>query len=664
MALSFAGSRSARLQPAEKKRPSPLHSTSGWESRIFISHLVPDLPSPVTKNTGVPLSEGTGTPASLRAGASFLPTSLRCHALPSRRTTAYSATCDGMSSLAWCAVMWFPREQNSPGHPSSKPPAHPVTVLPVEVLLVTEPDQELPGLLFEDAPVLLREVVLPVPGYAFAVERRRIFFALAPAARELLEAGGLHALAGDLLVRISPQELEQPPDLTDRLREEVLVAYLVVVLAEERRISHRPAHGRTPAPRYLRHVFADEDALPGGPERIGALTVGFALCDLLARELAASPLIGRVVPLVVYRGYRHIPAVPDYVHDPRIRADGGDLLYDAGGGKWALVPDYPLPGLLQFLPHEVVDGVGHYVFEVRVLLPKGPRVVAQPPLELFRTGEGTVQGVGRALAEELALAPAEYLRVRIEQSHQPGSPRLRTSYQEELGYGLARRAGLRRVAPRQGRHWLRRSLRTRISALRRSRAPVSIAGEAHLEVEESLYVPRYFEGGAVLEDRHPAFLLSRDVSISTYDALIKVRILLDRWALLGSGRRNVPLAHLDRLSPVVVCRFEKPLGGAGETLVVYSDEGFCRVYRETLASWEELRRRSRRGRGCYERGFHRDNLPGVRRQDLPRRVARLRGADPPLAQRAVYGRLDPPPRRRRAAERRSDRDPARSHERS
>src|SRR5215210_3738661 len=262
MALSFAGSRSARLQPAEKKRPSPLHSTSGWESRIFISHLVPDLPSPVTKNTGVPLSEGTGTPASLRAGASFLPTSLRCHALPSRRTTAYSATCDGMSSLAWCAVMWFPREQNSPGHPSSKPPAHPVTVLPVEVLLVTEPDQELPGLLLEDAPVLLGEVVLPVTCYPLAIERRRGFLALSPAARELLEARGLHAPAGDLLIRVGFQKLQQPHDLTDRLREEVLVAHLVVVVAKERRILHRPTHRRTPASCYLGYMFAGEDALP------------------------------------------------------------------------------------------------------------------------------------------------------------------------------------------------------------------------------------------------------------------------------------------------------------------------------------------------------------------------------------------------------------------
>src|SRR5215210_3492820 len=658
MALSFAGSRSARLQPAEKKRPSPLHSTSGWESRIFISHLVPDLPSPVTKNTGVPLSEGTGTPASLRAGASFLPTSLRCHALPSRRTTAYSATCDGMSSLAWCAVMWFPREQNSPGHPSSKPPAHPVTVLPVEVLLVTEPDQELPRLLFEDTPVLFREVVLPVPGHAFAVERRRIFFALAPAARELLEAGGLHALAGGLLARVSPQEPEQPPDLTDRLREEVLVAYLVVIVAEERRISHRPAHGRTPAPRYLRHVCAGEDALPGGPERVGVLTVSFALCDLLARELAATPLIGRVVPLVVYRGHRHVPAVPDYVHDLRIGADGGDLLYDARDGERAFVPDYPLPGLLQFLLHEVVDGVGHDVFEVRVLLPKGPRVVAQPPFELFGTGEGAVQGVGRALAEELALAPAEYLGVGVEQPHQPGSSRLRTSYQEERGYDIIRRAGRRRHAG--GRPRSLRPDRSRISAFRRLRVPVSVASKAHLEVEESLYVPRCFEGRAVLEDRHPAFLLSRVVALSTYDALTKIRLLLGRrtrrFAATGSGtvpqtelgpsRRNVPRAHLDRLSPAVVRRFEKPLGGAGEALVVYSDEGFCRVYREAPAGWQGLRRRSRRGRGCFERGLHRDDLPRIRRQNLPRRVARLRGADPPLAQRAVHGRLDPAPRRR------------------
>src|SRR5919107_2843697 len=44
---------SARLQSAAKNRPSPLQSISGWPSSVLISQEVPDLPTPVTKNTGV-----------------------------------------------------------------------------------------------------------------------------------------------------------------------------------------------------------------------------------------------------------------------------------------------------------------------------------------------------------------------------------------------------------------------------------------------------------------------------------------------------------------------------------------------------------------------------------------------------------------------------------
>ena len=31
-----------RLQPLPKKRPSPLHKISGWESSMRMSHVVPD----------------------------------------------------------------------------------------------------------------------------------------------------------------------------------------------------------------------------------------------------------------------------------------------------------------------------------------------------------------------------------------------------------------------------------------------------------------------------------------------------------------------------------------------------------------------------------------------------------------------------------------------
>src|SRR5919107_1272979 len=139
------------------------------------------------------------------------------------------------------------------------------------------------------------------------------------------------------------------------------------------------------------------------PEALKVLTVGFTFCNLLARERAATALVGRIIPLVVNRGHGHVPSVPDYVHDLRTRTDRGDLLHHAGGSERALVPDDLLVRLPEFLLHEVAYGVGHDVIEVRVLIPEGPGVVAQPPLQLLRTGEGAVQGVGLALAEKLAL---------------------------------------------------------------------------------------------------------------------------------------------------------------------------------------------------------------------------------------------------------------------
>src|SRR5215203_1087538 len=61
--------------------------------------------------------------------------------------------------------------------------------LPAAVLLVAEPDQELPGLFFVDLPVALVEQVLPVACYPFTVERRRVLLSPLPSPGELLEAG-------------------------------------------------------------------------------------------------------------------------------------------------------------------------------------------------------------------------------------------------------------------------------------------------------------------------------------------------------------------------------------------------------------------------------------------------------------------------------------------
>src|SRR5215211_3996768 len=59
-------------QLAPKKRPSPLQSISGWESRIRINHVVPDFCWPRTKNTGVPLTTGLCGSPSPRTRASSL----------------------------------------------------------------------------------------------------------------------------------------------------------------------------------------------------------------------------------------------------------------------------------------------------------------------------------------------------------------------------------------------------------------------------------------------------------------------------------------------------------------------------------------------------------------------------------------------------------------
>src|ERR687889_2720178 len=70
---------SARLQSAAKNRPSPLQSISGWPSSVLISQEVPDLPTPVTKNTGV--LDPRSRPAGLRLADGTLTAPLgRCAA--------------------------------------------------------------------------------------------------------------------------------------------------------------------------------------------------------------------------------------------------------------------------------------------------------------------------------------------------------------------------------------------------------------------------------------------------------------------------------------------------------------------------------------------------------------------------------------------------------
>jgi hypothetical protein len=70
------------------------------------------------------------------------------------------------------------------------------------------------------------------------------------------------------------------------------------------------------------------------------------------------------------------------------------------------------------------------------------------------------------------------------------------------------------------------ALLARVGIMDLRRTPTFIAGEAYLQVQERLYLPRYLESRAVLEDRHLMFLLSRYVATTKYDALTKTRFLL------------------------------------------------------------------------------------------------------------------------------------------
>src|SRR3712207_648282 len=82
--------------------------------------------------------------------------------------------------------------------------------LPVIRLLVPELHQSLPGQLFVELPVSLREDVPPVAGDALPEKGCRILLAL-PAARGPLEAARPQAALYDLILAGGPQELEDLP---------------------------------------------------------------------------------------------------------------------------------------------------------------------------------------------------------------------------------------------------------------------------------------------------------------------------------------------------------------------------------------------------------------------------------------------------------------------
>src|SRR5215203_949635 len=85
--------------------------------------------------------------------------------------------------------------RSTPGRPSiALLSPTPNATLPAAVLLVTEPDQQLPGFLLVDLPVALVEQVFPVTRNTFTIERRGVLLSPLAPPGELLEARRTHAV--------------------------------------------------------------------------------------------------------------------------------------------------------------------------------------------------------------------------------------------------------------------------------------------------------------------------------------------------------------------------------------------------------------------------------------------------------------------------------------
>src|SRR5215207_7383355 len=193
--------------------------------------------------------------------------------------------------------------------------------LPATVLLVTEPDQELPSLLFVDLPVALVEQVLPVTRNAFTIERSRILHSPLASPGELLEARRANAVIHQRLVRVDPEEAQQPPYLLVGTIQQVFVAHLRIAVSEQGGAvldgvadPEGPVLGGFPQRLLGEHPLAAHCEFPGAP------AVGFALCQLLGREPVRAAPLGAVA-LLVDEGDRLVPAVPDYVDHPRLWVD-------------------------------------------------------------------------------------------------------------------------------------------------------------------------------------------------------------------------------------------------------------------------------------------------------------------------------------------------------
>src|SRR5215211_1016139 len=303
--------------------------------------------------------------------------------------------------------------------------------LPVVVLLVTEPDEKIPGFVLENLLVLFGEDVLPVTGYALPEERGRVFLPSLPALREFIEAGRVHAPPHYLFARPGPEELEQTPEFIFGSLEENLVAHFGIIVPEQdRAVLDGPAHPLTPLRGHLLERVPREHTLAG--LSLGVLAVGFTFHrrpGVLFAGLAE-------VPGVVHRGDRRVPAVADDVDDSGLGVDLGYLLHGLRGEQRRLVAHHPLAGLGELSYEEVVDGHAGEVVQVlvRVVVPAPDRPLYPEP-QVLRVQHRVVERAGRppgvhplyglsspTSAEKPPLALAEDLRVGVEDPHQPGGP--------------------------------------------------------------------------------------------------------------------------------------------------------------------------------------------------------------------------------------------------
>src|SRR5215212_1829888 len=325
--------------------------------------------------------------------------------------------------------------RSAPGTPSLSSLTLETTdaTLPAAIVLVAEPDQELPRLLFVDLLVALVEQVLPVARNALAIEGGGVLLAPLAALGELLEAGRAHAAFHQRPVCIDHQEAEQSLDLLVRALEQIFVAHFRVGVPEQGRpVLDGLAHPEIPVLGGFPERLLGEHPFAGLGEFLGALAVGLALRQLLGREpVRAAPL--RAVALLVDKGDRLVPAVPYYVDHLRFWADLVYLLDKLRAQQGCLVSDDLLAALGELGGEEIVRGQPDEIPDllVRLAFP-GPDGALDPEPQVLGTEQRIVQRAGLLfglrpgqdlppvlLAEEPALALAEHFGMGVEGLHQP-----------------------------------------------------------------------------------------------------------------------------------------------------------------------------------------------------------------------------------------------------